>query len=227
MKNIFFKPEEWQFDSGVNSCVGGIKTVKGFDGKDTEAWQLADWNWSWTSLRTVIDLAPDTEYIFTFWLNGGENARCDEVCNLEIWFGDDWDGRLMFKLNRDFFMPTLVKNGWYLFSVPFTTPSEGTTTMRFNAMGAVVTIAPAKSAMEYEDIEGDEDSNGMPQRPNIVFENGYPEEQKEQMLSMNFFGKKFETTPSQVKKTLKILGGVLAAVVVARGVIRKVKNKNK
>lgn len=223
MKNLLFKTEDFKLDSTVPTSIGSIVRVNGFDGNEVEAWQISDWNWNYSSLKTEIQLAPNSEYIYCFWLNGGENDRYDEVCNVEIWFGSDWENRITVKLNRDHFMPALVKNGWYLFCVPFKTAEEGYTTIRFNGMGAVMTIAPADNPVTYEGIEGDVDSNGMPQRPNVVFENGYPDEQNEEAITLKAFGKSIKTTPSQVKKTLKILGGILAVVVVVRGFLRKKK----
>lgn len=223
MKNLLFKTENFKLDSKVPTSIGSVVKVNGFDGNEVEAWQISDWNWNWSTIKAEMDLEPNTEYLYCFWLNGGENDRYDEVCNLEIWFGEDWENRTTVKLNRDFFMPTLVKNGWYLFCVPFKTGDETHTSIRFNGMGAVVTIAPAENPVAYEDIEGEVDSNGMPQRPNLVFENGYPADQNESAITFSAFGKTVKTTPSQVKKTLKILGGILAVVVLVRGIVRKKK----
>lgn len=226
MKNLLFKTKDFTIDSKVTTSVGGIVTVKGFDGNEVEAWQISDWNWNWSTIKTEMELEPDSEYLYCFWLNGGENDRCDEVCNMEIWFGEDWENRTTVKLNRDFFMPTLVKNGWYLFCVPFKTAGEGKTTIRFNGMGAFMTIAPAENPVVYENIEGDVDDNGMPQRSNVVFENGYPDDQNESAITIKAFGKTVKTTPSQIKKALKIAGGIVAAVVVVIGLAKK-KKKNK
>ena len=227
MKNVYFDPSQWSFDRGVKSCVGSLKVVKGFDGNDVTAWQIADWMWSWTTLGTTMELEPDSEYIFTFWLNGGENDRSDEVCNLDIWFGGDWDNRITFKLNRNYLMPTLVKNGWYLFSVPFQTAQSGTVSMAFNVMGAVTTIAPAKSAVEYASVVGDEDDPDRIQRPNIVFDKGYPEEEQRKYLSVNVGGKKISATASQLKKIFKVAGAVAAGLVVVFSIARKAKGKKK
>ena len=227
MKNIYFNPKEWSFDRGVKSCVGLQKTVVGFDGEETPTWQIADWMWSWTTLGTTMELEPESEYIFTFWLNGGENDRSDEVCNLDVWFGGDWDNRITFKLNRDYLMPTLVKNGWYLFSVPFKTAQSGTVSLAFNVMGAVTTIAPAKSAMEYSHIEGDENDPERIMRPNIVFPSGYPEEEQRKYLSVNVGGKKMSATASQLKKVAKVAGAVAAGLLVVISLARRAKKKKK
>lgn len=225
MKYLFFNPENFRFDPKVTSSVGKITTVEGFDGEEVSAWQFSDWNWNWSTIRTEMELEPNSEYNYCFWLNGGENDRCDEILNIEIWFGSDFENRITTKLNRDFFMPTLVKNGWYLFCVPFKTGDDGYTTIRFNCMGAYVTVAPSKSPVEYEHIVGDTVENAMPQRPNIVFEEGYPDEQKKEAITVKVFGRTVKTTPSQVKKTLGMLGTILAAFLVIRRVFRKKKNK--
>ncbi len=49
-------------------------------------------------------------------LSGGENSRGDEICMLEI-YGDDWEDRLTFRLNRDHTAPLLEKDHWLKSSV--------------------------------------------------------------------------------------------------------------
>lgn len=224
MKNLLFKAEDFRIDEKVPSSVGKMKKVTFFDQNETLAWQISDWDWNWSTIRGEFTLEENCEYLFCFWLNGGENDRYDEICNIEIWFGDDWENRTTYKLNRNNFLPTLVKDGWYLFCVPFTTENNPQTTIRFNAMGAYTTIAPSKNPMEYDSVISDEVNEKAPQRPNIVFENGYPEEKK---WEVSLLGKKFSTTPDKLKKLAKNIGLCVAVFLSVRGIIKKLKAKKK
>ncbi len=224
MKNLLFKAEDFRIDEKVPSTLGEIKTVTGFDGQEVSAWQISDWNWNWSTIRGEFSLEENSEYLFCFWLNGGENDRFDEVCNIEIWFGDDWEERITYKLNRQNFMPTIIKNGWYLFCVPFTTESQPQTTIRFNVMGSYATIAPSKNPIEYDDVISDEADEKAKQRPNIVFQGGFPEEKK---WEFSLLGKKFSTTPDKLKKIAKKLGVALAVFVFIRGIIKKLSSRKK
>lgn len=226
VKNLLFEPEQWWLDEKISSGKGKIVKIAGFDGKETSAWQIADWDWSFTALRAEMQLEPNTEYIFDFWLNGGENKNGDETCGLEIWFGDDWDGRLVFKLNRNYLLPALVKNGWYLFAVPFRTPDDAKTTLRFNAMGAVTTLAHAAPVCEYEYVTGDDLSPDAPYRPNVVFENGYPPDE-DNCVQIKLFGKNFKAAERSVKRSAKVAGGVMAALLLIAGIFKFKKNKKK
>lgn len=224
MKNLLFNAEDFTIDEKVPSSVGEIKTVTGFDGNDVLAWQFSDWNWNWSTIRGEFLLEQNSDYLFCFWLNGGENDRYDEVLNIEIWFGDKWEDRITYKLNRQNFMPTLVKNGWYLFCVPFKVEDNPQTTIRFNAMGAYVTIAPSSNPIEYDNIISDEADQKAKQRPNIVFEKGYPEEKK---WEFSVLGKKISTTPAKLKALAKKLGVIVAVVIFLRGILKKFKKKKK
>lgn len=172
MKQIFFCPDQWRMDATVPTGVAAITEVTGFDGKTTEAWQLGNWQYDWSTIRTDIVLEPGEEYTFVFWLNGGENDQYDEVCNLEVFGEGQWEERQTFRLNRSFIKPLKYKNGWYLMAVPFTAPTADKVTLRFNAMRAVTTIAPAEEPAQYEELISDPENNDQVQRSNVVFENG-------------------------------------------------------
>ena len=91
MKQIFFCPDQWRMDATVPTGVAAITEVTGFDGKTTEAWQLGNWQYDWSTIRTDIVLEPGEAYTFVFWLNGGENDQYDEVCNLEVFGEGQWE----------------------------------------------------------------------------------------------------------------------------------------
>ena len=62
MKQIFFCPDQWRMDATVPTGVAAITEVTGFDGKTTEAWQLGNWQYDWSTIRTDIVLEPGEEY---------------------------------------------------------------------------------------------------------------------------------------------------------------------
>jgi hypothetical protein len=98
---------------------------------------------------------------------------------LEIW-GDDWEERLQFRLNREHTKPLLEKNGWLLFAVPFTAPAAAEAlTFRFVVSGAVCTIAgiPDMNMSACEQLTPDVRNFDRPQRHNIIYPNGWPDEQ--------------------------------------------------
>lgn len=218
MSDLFFCPERWEPDAMISTNVAQRLSVKGFDGKPADAWQLADWWYNWTSIQSKIPiesgwLESGQEYRFCFWLNGGENDRYDEVCYLEI-FGDNWEERLTFKLNRDFTAPVLEKNGWLLFAIPFVAPeATEVLTFRFVACGAVCTIAgiPDMNIAVCEALSPDPRSFDRPQRHNIVFPGGW--EQPEQDALVVKTGKKtLHITKSTLKKAAIAVGAVAGTV---------------
>ena len=184
MTDLFFCPERWEPEAMVTTNVAELVRVRGFLGRPTDAWQLADWDGSWTAIVSKIPiekgwLESGEKYRFCFWLNGGENERGDETCLLEI-YGDSWEDRLTFRLNREHTKPILEKNGWLLFGIPFTAPeATEALTFRFVASGAVCTVAgiPDMDMSACEAITPDVRSFDRPQRHNIVFPHGWPDEQ--------------------------------------------------
>ncbi len=189
MTNLFFCPERWEPDAVISTNVAKQMRVRGFDGKPAAAWQIGDFGSRWTAITSQIPieagwLEPGLDYRLCFWLNGGENAKGDEVCNLEV-FGDAWEDRLTFRLNRDYTRPILEKNGWLLFGVPFTAPAAAEAlTFRFVAAGAVCTITgiPDMDMSACEACTPDERQTGLPQRHNVVYPDGYPGGQKKIVL---------------------------------------------
>ena len=189
MTDLFFCPERWEPDPMISTNAAQLIQVRGYSGRTADAWQIGDWGSSWTAITSKIHmeagwLESGGEYRFCFWLNGGENSRGNEVCTLEI-FGDDWEERLRFRLNRSYTHPLLEKNGWLLFAVPFTAPeSTSALTFRFVAAGAVCTVAgiPDMDMSVYDTLSSDPHDDSHPQRYNIVFPTGYPEPPEEKVV---------------------------------------------
>lgn len=66
MKNLLFNVNDFKLDEKVPSSVGEIKTVVGFDDIRTEAWQISDWNWNWSTIRGEFDLEKTPSTFFAF-----------------------------------------------------------------------------------------------------------------------------------------------------------------
>lgn len=228
MSDLFFCPERWEPDPMISSNVAKRLSVKGFLGKPTDAWQLGDWWYNWTTLQTKIPmeagwLESGQEYRFCFWLNGGENDRYDEVCYLEI-FGDVWEDRLTFKLNRDFTTPVLEKNGWLLFAIPFVAPQAAESLkLRFVACGAICTIAgiPDMNMAACEALTPDARSFDHPQRHNLVFPNGW-EQPAEDDLVVQTRKKTVHISRSALKKAA-VAAGIVAGAAALGFLLRKKK----
>lgn len=220
MQDIFFCPDLWRLDAQVATTVGGKKELIAVDGTMTEVWQIGDWNYNWSTIRTDLKLVEGEEYCLRFWLNGGENDRFDEICNLEVFTEEGWDQRMTFKLNRGFTTFEKYKNGWYLFAVPFKAPGEHVT-LRFNVMSAVATFAPADNYEQFEDIASDEENYDKPQRHNIVFKNGWPSSDSDEAFSFDLAGNEVRITKGQLKTGAKIAGGLLVGALVIHALRKK------
>lgn len=212
MTDLFFCPERWEPDGMISTNAASLIQTRSYSGRTVDAWQLGSWSADWTAITSKIPietgwLESGGEYRFCFWLNGGENSRGDETCQLEI-FGDDWENRLIFPLNRDRTKPLLEKNHWLLYAIPFTAPqAQSALNFRFVAAGAVCTVAgiPEMDMSVCEMLTPDEHETGHPQRYNIVFPHGYPEEKKSRKVVLKARGRELEIR----RKTLT--AGVIAA----------------
>ena len=221
MADLFFCPESWEPDSMISSNAAAQIQVQDYAGRTSEAWQLGDWGSNWTAITTKIPietgwLESGSDYRFCFWLNGGENSRGDEVCMLEI-FGDEWEERLCFPLNRDKTRPVMQKNHWLLFAIPFTAPKAAASlNFRFVAAGAVCTITGLHDMdmSRCEALTPDEPDTGHAQRHNIVFPHGWPNEKPKVVLKAR--GRKLELSKTALAVGAAAAGlsvGLLAAYI--------------
>ena len=147
--------------------------------------------WAWRGASYVIngfqELEPRTEYHLVFWLNGGENDRSDETCQLQILFSDNnitastdgfMDG-LCFRLNRGYIKPLKKYKGWELYDIPFTTTDARYTQCQFVADRAPMALMSAERLDTYKAMPDVPDpfEGRRPQRHNIIFEDGWPADQ--------------------------------------------------
>lgn len=227
MTDLFFCPERWEPDESVSTNEAVQIKVHGYSGRTTEAWQIGSWDGGWTAITSHIPLESGWleaggEYRFCFWLNGGENSRADEVCTLEI-FGDAWEERLTFRLNRNHTRPLLTKDGWLLFGIPFTAPQAASAlNFRFVAANAVCTIAgiPDMEMSRYETVSSDPPDTEHAQRHNIVYPGGWPVPKKKKVV--------LKTPRRQLELShtaLRIAGAVLACTAVGLAVAAHTRKK--
>ncbi len=174
---LYFDPRKWSFNKACTQNVGQRSFMAGPDGTLAEGYMLGDWGYNWTEIVSETLLLPkNTNCSFTFWLNGGENDRNDEVCRFEVVFNNDYEQRFTYNLNRNYIRPVKKLNGWELYEIPFRTQDNEYTELRFVAQKAYMTVLSAKDASAYEGLAGSEDPYAAerPQRHNIVFDDGYP-----------------------------------------------------
>lgn len=189
MNYIYFNPREWSLAAQAGHTERSF--INDFDGNLVESIVLGGWNTNYVKMLSKhILLAPDTDYCFVFWLNGGENDKGSEICQLQIIFFQNQDDCYIYKLNRNYIKPLLHKQGWELYSIPFHTPGipdslsaavPGTSVavdaqFAFVSGFAPMAVKPAKEPDFYKDWEDapDEFASWRPQRHNIVFEDGWP-----------------------------------------------------
>lgn len=154
-----------------------------------EVLSLGSFNWGITSYVTngFQELSPNTEYHLVFWLNGGENDRSDETCQLQILFTDDnitasnseFEKGMRFRLNRGYIKPLKKYKGWEYYDITFTTPQTRYTQFQFVADRAPMALMDAGEPDLYKDLQDVPDpyEKRRPQRHNIFFEDGWPKDQ--------------------------------------------------
>ena len=171
---INFNPREWTFHK-MHKSIGGRSFITDFMGNLTEAYSLGNWHKQKTEIQSPeFLLDKNTHHTFSFWLNGGENDRFQEVCELDIIFDGDWDNRYTYKLNRNYIRYEKYYKGWYLYEIPFTTLDNEHTMLQFVSMDAPCAILPAWEKSFYDNLEHEEPNTTVPQRPNLVFPESYP-----------------------------------------------------
>ncbi|MGN0606717.1 MAG: hypothetical protein ACI4JM_09370 [Oscillospiraceae bacterium] len=179
MNKIYFDAREWQPDKEYSETNKGERTfITSFDGSLVEAYSFGSWSdeeISAISTKQLI-LKKNSDYRFTFWLNGGENERQTEICQLIITFNNDNENKRIYKLNRNYIKPLKYHKGWLLFEIPFSTEDNEFTQLKFIVQGAVATVIPALDKENYDNLSNDAQPSNYSMRPNIAFENGYPDD---------------------------------------------------
>lgn len=175
---LYFNAREWKFNRDCSNNVGNRSFMEGPDGELGEAYMIGDWDWNhWTEIVSETLLLPKhTDCSFTFWLNGGENDRNDEVCRFEVVLNNNFEQRYTYNLNRNYIRPLKKLNGWELYEIPFKTSDNEYTQLRFVAHKAYMTVMAAKDFSAYEQFPDNPDpyEGERPQRHNLIFDDGFP-----------------------------------------------------
>ncbi len=174
---LYFDPRKWSFNKTCKDNVGNRSFITGPDGVLAEGFMIGNWANNWTEIVSETLLLPkNTDCSFTFWLNGGENDRNDEVCRFDVLFNNNFEQRLSYNLNRNYIRPAKKLNGWELYEIPFRTQDNEYTELRFVAQKAYTTILAAKDVSAYAELEDHPDpfEAERPQRHNIIFSDGFP-----------------------------------------------------
>ncbi|MDE7211767.1 MAG: hypothetical protein K2O03_10035, partial [Lachnospiraceae bacterium] len=91
---LYFNARDWKFNRDCGQNVGGRSFMEGPDGGLAEAYMIGDWQYNWTEIVSETLMLPKfTDCSLTFWLNGGENDRNDEVCRFEVILNNDYEQR--------------------------------------------------------------------------------------------------------------------------------------
>ncbi len=174
---LYFNARDWKFNRDCGQNVGGRSFMEGPDGGLAEAYMIGDWQYNWTEIVSETLMLPKfTDCSLTFWLNGGENDRNDEVCRFEVILNNDYEQRYTYNLNRNYIQPLKKLNGWELYEIPFQTRDNEYTQLKFVAQRAYMTVMTAKDASEYAQFEDNPDpfESERPQRHNLIFDDGFP-----------------------------------------------------
>lgn len=187
---IRFIPREWYANPDTahsNVCERSFYQFP--DGKTEEIFTLGNWWQNYSEIcSNVIPLDADTDYTFVFWLNGGENDRTNEICRClviylsddqPVRFGnDDWNNRYVYNLMRGRTRYIKTVDGWYLFAIDLPRTDKHFLELRFNANMAPMALREAQDPESYADIPDSPDEYACyrPQRHNIVFQNGWPDD---------------------------------------------------
>lgn len=183
---IYLEPREWRVnpDTANQTKFERFFMETPFGGEMQEVLSLGTWSYDWCEITSRnLPLAKGVRYNFVFWLNGGENDRFNEHCELHVIFTDrpedvsykDWERRSVYKLNRCYMKPLKKYKGWELYSIPFKADGEFTQ-LRFVAQYAPMALLRAERPEAYSELKDitDEYEGLRPQRHNIVFEDGWP-----------------------------------------------------
>ena len=175
-KTLFFDPREWKPNKEAPQTVAARTFITSPFGGLTESYMIGDWNLNWSSIETgELTLDKNTDYEFVFWLNGGENERSNEVCQLNLVFDGDNENSYNYRLNRNLIKYERHYKGWYLYRIPFNTGDACHTKLRLEAMAAYATFIHADNPESYAGLPDDPAPVGLRQRHNIIFgEEGFP-----------------------------------------------------
>ncbi len=153
MSNIInFNAQE--FDEDCQSA-GSRMFISDFNGENVQAFEIGDWDWTWSQIKCGKQLEPNTDYVFRFAVQGGVNNTGDGQSHFII-IHKDYDNRLEYPLERSRFKPVLSKKSedglLRVYEIPFNSGS-GNVRFIFTALHFVETIMPAYELEVYAELE--------------------------------------------------------------------------
>lgn len=163
MNNVInFNAREFKFDEGCQSMdgtpvnAGSRMFLTDFKGENVQAFEIGDWEWTWSQIKCDKQLEPNTDYVFRFAVQGGVNNTGDGQSHFMVIHDKDYDNRLEYPLERSRFKPVLSKkaeDGFLrVYEIPFNSES-GNVRFIFNAHHFVETIMPAYELEAYAELE--------------------------------------------------------------------------
>ena len=185
---ILFNPRDYYKNPDLSWGVASRHMKQLEDGSFIEIYSLGNWNDCFSGIVSKeIPISPDCDYTFVFWLNGGENDRDDEKCELLVIYTDgthdratseEYHGNYTYLLNRNNVRPIKTVDGWYLFAIKLPRTDKPFVEFRFEVNNAPMHLKAAEAPESYADVPDspDEYAQYRKQRHNIVFEDGWPSE---------------------------------------------------
>lgn len=163
MSNIInFNAQEFKFDESCQSTdgtpvnAGSRIFLTDFRGENVQAFDIGDWDWTWSQIKCDRQLEPNTDYVFRFAVQGGVNNTGDGQSHFMVIFDEDWDNKLEYPLERSRFKPVLSKKAedglLRVYEIPFNSGS-GNVRFVFTALHFMETIMPAYELEAYAELE--------------------------------------------------------------------------
>ena len=168
-KTINFSARDFKLEDTCQTNVGvrGFMTVCG---ESTEVWEIGDWGWNWTSLRSEIrGLEKNTDYIFRFAMTGGHTDDDREVSMVHIHHlagsvpedpeeqNRAWEERYTYQIGKSRFEPVISKRDktgmLRIFEIPFNTGEYENWCVVIVAQHAVARFFTAKENASYRELE--------------------------------------------------------------------------
>lgn len=175
MKNIIeFNAREFKFDNTCEQNVGTRMLVTDFLDRNTEIFEIGDWNWSWTQICCEKTLLKNTDYVFRFAVTGGFNNTNDAL--LQLWIKPDksYEDRYTYMLANSLYKPNLSKkldnDLLRVYEIQFNTGESEAFEFVFVSQHAVARIMPAYELSAYENLE---DMTGQQKMQELSENNSY------------------------------------------------------
>lgn len=187
---ILFNPRDYYKNPDLGWGAVSRRMKQLADGSFIEVYSLGNWNNCFSGIVSKeIPISPDCDYTFVFWLNGGENDRYNEKCELLVIYTDgtheratseEYHGNYTYLLNRNNIRPIKTVDGWYLFAIKLPKTDKPFVEFRFEVNNAPMHLRATEAPESYAGIPDspDEFAQYRKQRHNIVFEDGWPSERE-------------------------------------------------